>query len=133
MPSKPTRTLAAITAVAALTAVLGLSAAPAGAGVVAKNDKFCAVASDQGLGIDFSGLGPDEARFAAKLMRKAAKTGVPAKLKKDLNKVAKVYDEIAGGEPADKVVADQQTFIVRALTRFGKYVAANCIAPTPST
>jgi hypothetical protein len=133
MPSKPRRTLAVITAAAALTAAVGLSAAPAGARVVARNAKFCAVVSDQGVGIDFEGLGPDEARFAAKLMRKAAKAGVPSKLKKDLNKLAKVYDVIAGGESAAQVVAAQQTFIVKALTRFSKYVAANCIATAPST
>ena len=133
MSSKAKRALVAITAVAALAATLTLSAATAGARVVATNDKFCAVVSDQGLGIDFSGLGPTEARFAAKLMRKAAKTGVPAKLKQDLKKLAKVYDRIAGGESANKVVADQQTFVVKALTRFGKYVAANCIASAPSS
>jgi len=133
MPSKVKRTLVAITAVAAFTASLGLSAAPASARVLVLNDKFCAVLGDQGLGIDFSGLGPAEAKFAAKLSRKAAKTGVPAKLKKDLNKLAKVYDRIAHGEPSIKVLTDRQAFIGKALTRFGKYFAANCIATPPST
>lgn len=133
MSSKPKRALGAITAVAALTAALGLSVAPAGARVVAKNDKFCAVYTDQGAGIDFEGLGPDEAKYAAGLSRKAAKTGVPAKLKKDLKQLAKVYDRIAGGESSNAVVAEQQAFMASALTRFSKYFRANCIPAVPST
>ena len=62
-------------------------AVPAGARVAEKNDKFCKILySDQGAGIDFEGLGPAEAEYAATLMRKLAKAGVPAKLKKDLKK-----------------------------------------------
>lgn len=134
LSSRVKRVFGAVAAVAALTATLGWSAAPAGAGVTATNDKFCAVVSgDQGLGIDFSGLGRDEAKYAAGLSRKAAKTGVPAKLKTDLTKLAKVYDQIAHGASSNKVVADEQAFIVSALTRFGKYLAANCIATAPST
>jgi hypothetical protein len=120
--------LAVVVAVAAIITVLGVSAANAGARVRATNDKFCAVlSSDQGEGIDFEGLAPDEAGFAAKLMRKAARTGVPAKLKADLARIAKVYDRIADGEPAAKVLdAEQQRAILPALTRFSKYAAANC-------
>ena len=85
------------------------------------------LSGDQGTGINFEGLGPAEAKFAAKLMRKAAKAGVPARLKADLAKLAKVYDRIANGEPAAKVLdAAGQKAVLPALTRFSKYVAANC-------
>ncbi|MGI8796978.1 MAG: hypothetical protein ACR2IR_10435 [Acidimicrobiia bacterium] len=88
MLSKCKRVLGAITAVAALAAGLGMLAVPAGARGEAKNDKFCEVlSSDQGAGVDFEGLGPAEAEYAATLNRKLAKTGVPAKLKKDLKKL----------------------------------------------
>ena len=121
---------AVVVAVAAIITMLGVSAARAGARVAATNDKFCAVlSSDQGEGINFEGLAPDEARSAAKLVRKAARTGVPAKLKADLTTIAKVYDRIADGEPAAKVLdAEQQKAILPGLTRFSKYVAANCTA-----
>ena len=120
--------VAVVVAFAAIITVLGVPAASAGARVAATNDKFCAVfSSDQGEGINFEGLAPDEAGFAAKLFRKAARTGVPAKLKADLAKIAKVYDRIADGEPAAKVLdAEQQKAILPGLTRFSKYTAANC-------
>jgi hypothetical protein len=134
MSRKLRRTLAAVITVAALSATFAWSVVPAGATVAAANDKFCALFSDQGAGIDFEGLGPDEAAFAAKLFRKAAKTGVPKKLKKDLKKLVKVYDEIADGKPAIEVLdAKRQAAVLPALTRFGQYVAANCIATPPST
>ena len=132
MSANPKRTVV-LCAVAALTATIGLSASPAVAHVAAANTKFCAVISgDQGSGIDFDGLGPAEATFAAKLMRKAGKTGVPGNLKADLGKLAKVYDRIADGEPAAKVLSPSaQKAILPALTRFSKYVAANCtVVPT---
>ncbi len=132
MSTKPRRVITAVMCVAALGATVGLSAAPAGARVASSNDEFCAIVSDQGVGIDFEGLGPDEAQYAATLMRKAAKTGVPAKLKKDLKKLAKVYDRIAGGESADAVAASKQAFILKALTRFSKYTGANCTPTAPS-
>jgi hypothetical protein len=134
MRAKSKRTAAVLVAGAALATMLGSSAAPAGAQVAATNDKFCSViSSNQGAGIDFEGLAAPEARFAAKLVRKAAKTGVPAKLKADLARIAKIYDRIADGEPAAKVLdAAQQKTLLPALTRFGKYLAANCIA-TPTT
>ena len=114
--------------------MLAVLALPAGARVAQTNDRFCAVFSAQFPSIDFEGLGPDEANFAAKLLRKAAKTGVPGKLKKDLKKIAKVYDRIADGEPAGEVLdAEQQKAILPALTRFSKYYAANCFATVPST
>jgi hypothetical protein len=133
MRAKLKPSVAVVVAAAALTSMLGMSAAHAGARVEATNDKFCTVlSSDQGEGINFEGLAPDEAGFAAKLLRKAARAGVPAKLKADLAKIAKVYDRIANGEPAAKVLdADQQKAILPRLTRFSKYVAANCTtAPT---
>jgi len=95
MPSKANRTLVAITAIAAFLATLGLAAAPVGARVVATNDEFCAVLSNGIPGLDSRGLDPDEAKLGAELSRKAAKTGVPAKLKRDLKKLAKIYDRIA--------------------------------------
>jgi hypothetical protein len=127
------RTTTFMLAVAALPIMLGLSATPAGARVAATNDKFCNVmSSNQGAGIDFQGLAPPEARFAATLLRKAAKTGVPATLKADLARMAKLYDRIAAGESAAKVLdAAQQKTLLPALTRFGKYLAANCVA-TPT-
>ena len=97
MPAKSRRTAALLVALAAFAAV-GISAGPAGARVAATNDQFCSVlSSNQGAGIDFDGLGAPEARLAAKVMRKAAKTGVPATLKADLAKLAAVYDRIAEG------------------------------------
>jgi len=134
MLSKCKRVLGAITAVAALAAGLGMLAVPAGARGEAKNDKFCEVlSSDQGAGIDFEGLGPAEAEYAATLNRKLAKTGVPAKLKKDLKKLATIYERIADGEPANEVVAEEQEFIGKALTRFSKYVQKNCSPTVPSS
>lgn len=109
-------------------------AVPASAGAEAKNPKFCeALYSDKGgQGIDFEGLGPAEAKYAAKLMRKLAKTGVPAKLKSDLGKLAKFYDQIAKGDT--KGIAKQQKTITQALTTFSKYTAKNCSPPrVPST
>jgi hypothetical protein len=54
-------------------------------------------------------------------------------LKADLARIARVYDRIADGEPAAEVLdAAQQRTLLPALTRFGKYLAANCIA-TPTT
>lgn len=132
MFTKPKRIITAVISVAALGATVALSAAPAGATVASANDEFCAIVSGPGGGIDFEGLGPEEAQFAATLMRDAAKAGVPAKLKKDLRKVAKVYDRIADGEPAAVVVAEKQASINKALTRFSKYVGANCGAPAPT-
>jgi hypothetical protein len=125
---------AVIVAFAAMTAMLALSAPPAAARVAAANDKFCAVLyGDQGAGINFEGLSPAEAGFAAKLMRKLAKTGVPTSLKADLVKVAKIYDRIAKGEAAAKVLdAKQQKAILPALKRFSTYVATNCAA-VPTT
>jgi hypothetical protein len=134
MPAKSRRTTALLVALAALATIVGISAAPAGARVAATNDRFCSVlSSDQGAGIDFDGLAAPEARFAAKVIRKAAKAGVPATLKADLAKIAAVYDRIADGEPAAEVLdAAHQKALLPRLTRFGKYVAANCIA-TPGT
>jgi hypothetical protein len=134
MPTKAGRTTAILVALAVLATVLVTSAAPAGARITASNTQFCTVLSgNQGAGIDFDGLGAPEARLAAKVMRKAAKTGVPVRLKADLTSIAAVYDRIADGEPAAKVLdAAHQKALLPRLTRFGKYVAANCIA-TPST
>ena len=133
MPAKSRRTIAVLVAFAAF-ATVGIPAAPAGARVAATNDRFCSVlSSNQGAGIDFDGLEAPEAHLAAKVMRKAAKTGVPATLKADLAKIAAVYDRIAKGEPAAEVLdAAHQKALLPRLTRFGKYVAANCIA-TPGT
>ena len=133
MPAKSRRTTAVLVALAAF-ATVGISAAPAGARVAATNEQFCNVlSSDQGAGIDFDGLGAPEARLAAKVMRKAGKTGVPAALKADLAKIAAIYDRIADGEPAAEVLdAAHQKALLPRLTRFGKYFAANCIA-TPGT
>ncbi len=122
-----------VVAVAALAATSTMLAIPAGARVPAKNAEFCQIlSSDQGAGIDFDGLGPDEAKFAANLTRKLAKTDVPAKLKRDLVKLAKLYDKIASGAPANTVIAAEQKFVTRVLTAFSKYVSANCIASSPS-
>ena len=134
MPTKAGRTTAILVALAVLATVLVTSAAPAGARITASNTQFCTVlSSNQGAGIDFDGLGAPEARLAAKVMRKAAKTGVPVRLKADLTSIAAVYDRIAHGEPAAEVLdAAHQKALLPRLTRFGKYVAANCIA-TPST
>ena len=133
MPAKSRRSTAVLIALATFAAV-GIAAAPAGARVATANEQFCNVlSSDQGAGIDFDGLGAPEARLAAKVMRKAAKSGVPATLKADLSKIAAVYDRIADGEPAAEVLdAAHQKALLPRLTRFGKYFAANCIA-TPGT
>jgi hypothetical protein len=106
---------------------------PAAAHAAPANGKFCALFSGQYPSIDFEGLGPAEARLGAELFGKAAKSGVPAKLKKDLKKMAKVYDRIADGESAAEVLdAAQQRRILPSVTRFSKYFATQC-APTPST
>jgi len=135
MKTRFKQTKVALVAIATCIAACGISAVPAGARVTEKNTKFCAaIGSDQGAGIDFEGLGPQEAAFAAKLERKLAKTGVPTKLKKDLGKLARVYDRIAKGESAAEVLdAAGQAAILPALTRFSKYFAANCVEIPPST
>lgn len=136
MLSKSKRVLGVTTAVATLAAGLGMLAGPASARVAEKNDKFCAVFNDayaeDAPDIDFEGLGPAEAEFAATLNRNLAKTGVPAKLKKDLKKLAKIYDRIADGA-TESEIADEQDFILKALTRFSKYVTANCQPAVPSS
>jgi hypothetical protein len=115
-------------------AMVGVLAAPARARVTQTNGEFCAVFSAQLPSIDFEGLGPDEAVLGAKLFRQAAKTGVPAKIKADLKKVAKVYERIGHGEPAADVLdAAQQRRILPSLRRFSKYFATNCFASAPST
>ena len=134
MFSKRKRVLGVITAVAAFSAGLGMLAGPASARVEQKNARFCEIlSSDQGAGIDFEGLGAAEAEYAAKLNRRLAETGVPAKLKKDLKKLAKVYQRIADGEDASTVIADEQAFLGKALTRFSKYVQANCTPAVPTS
>jgi hypothetical protein len=138
MPASSVRSPARAAALVAVIATVGLtimaSSTIAGARVAATNDRFCSViAGDQGAGVDFDGLGVPEARLAARVVRKAAKTGVPAPLQADLARIASIYDRIAGGEPAAKVLdAKQQKALLPALSRFGRYVAANCIA-TPAT
>ena len=132
MSSTSKRAFAAIISTAALGATIGITAAPAGARVTAANTEFCVIVSDPGINIDFDGLGPEEAEYAAGLMRDAAKTDVPSKLKKDLLKLAKVYDRIADGEPSVDVIASKQTFVNKALTRFSKYTAQQCIT-TPES
>jgi hypothetical protein len=137
MPASSVRSSTRAVALVALIAGVGLtitgSPTITGARVAATNDRFCSViAGDQGAGVDFDGLGVPEARLAARVIRKAAKTGVPAPLKADLARIASMYDRIAAGEPAAKVLdARQQKAILPALAKFGKYVAANCIA-TPA-
>ena len=127
------RVFNAILAVALGAGLVAVLAVPAGASVPVKNDKFCKILySDQGAGIDFEGLEPPEAEHAAKLMRKLAKTGVPASLKKNLKKVAKIYDRIAdGASPSD--IAEDQGEIIKALTQFSKYVQKNCTPVVPSS
>lgn len=125
--------MAVLVVVGALVVMIGVPALHAGARAAATNVKFCALLSnDQGQGINFEGLAPDEAGFAAKRLRRAARAGVPATLKADLAKIAKVYDRIADGEsPAEVLDAEQQQAILPGLTRFSKYAAANCTtAPT---
>jgi hypothetical protein len=132
MFSTAKRVLVSCTAIAALAAGSVVLASPAGAEVTAKNTKFCTTLySDQGTGINFEGLKPPEARYAASLMRKLAKTGVPGKLKSDLLSVAKVYSKIAKG--ATSLSAKEQASVGKALTRFSKYVAANCSPSVPAT
>jgi len=114
---------------------VALLAAPAGARAAQTNDEFCELlSSDQGVGINFEGLDPDEAEYAGTLVRKLIKTGVPKKVKKALKKIAKVYDRIAEGEPAAEVLdAEQQQRILPELSRFSKYFSANCFVTVPST
>jgi len=136
MSARSSRSAASVVALVALVTTLSLAlvAAPAGARVAAANDRFCSViAGDQGAGISFDGLSAPEARLAAKIVRQAAKTGVPSRLKADLSKIAAVYDRIADGEPAAEVLdAAHQKALLPGLTRFGKYLAANCVATATS-
>jgi hypothetical protein len=128
------RRSSALIAVGIAAASVGVLAAPAGARVETKNDKFCEIlATDQGVGIDFEGLGPAEGEYAAALVRKLAKTGVPPKLKKDFKKLAKIYDRIGNGEPSDAVIREQLPFVQKALTRFSKYFQKNCVPAVPAT
>ena len=132
MFSKSKRMLAAFLGAAALAVTIGVSAVPASARVASSNEEFCAVFAAQFPAIDFEGLGPDEAKLGAKLFHKGAKAGVPAKLKKDMNKIAKIYARIAHGEAASDVLdADTQASVLPRLTRFSKYFAANCVATAP--
>jgi hypothetical protein len=132
MFSTAKRVIVSFTAIGVLAAGSAVLASPVGAEVGAKNTKFCQVlSSDQGTGINFEGLGPAEAKFAAKLERKLAKTGVPAQLKTDLLNLAKVYDRIAKG--ASSLSAKEQASAGKALVRFSKYVAANCSPGVPAT
>jgi len=131
-----TKRISSIVVVVALaSALVVMLAVPAGARVAQKNTEFCEIlSSDQGAGIDFEGLEPPEAEYAATLVRKLAKTGVPAKLKKDLKRLAKdVYDRIAAGESENEVTPEQLSFVQSALTRFSKYVGKNCVPAVPST
>lgn len=131
MSSKTRRIAAALISTAALGTTIGITATPASARASATVEEYCAIVSDPGTGIDFEGLSPQEADYAATLMRKAAKTGVPAKLKRDLKKLAKIYDQISNGaDPAD-VATEKQSFILKAFTRFGKYTAAHCVGTPP--
>jgi len=135
MESKVRRVSTAIVVAGVAAALLTVLAVPAGARVAEKNEKFCEIlyGGDQGAGLDFDGLSPAEAELAAKLFRSLANTGVPAKLKKDLKKLAKVDQRIADGEPANVVLADEQESIGKALARLTKYVGANCSPAVPST
>ena len=123
------RVLAALIAVSAL----GVMAVPAGASVGAKNDKFCeTLNTNQGGGISpEDDWEPGEFEYAAGLVRKLAKTGVPGKLNKDLKKLAKLYERIADGESSNEVISGELAFVQKALKRLSKYFAANC-APPPS-
>ena len=127
-------TSAAVAAGLAATFTAAL-AVPAGATLPAKNDKFCEMVSGSNgaAGIDFEGFSPKEAAYAARLFRRLANTGVPARLEKDLKRLAKIDQRVADGDPARKVLAAEQEFIAPALTRFSKYVGANCSPPVPST
>jgi hypothetical protein len=70
VPTKWKPPVVVLVAVAALVTALGVSTADAGARVEATNAKFCAVlSSDQGQGINFEGLAPNEARFGANLLQ----------------------------------------------------------------
>jgi hypothetical protein len=134
MTSRVKRVFVAVALVATLGLTSMVLAVPASARVAAPNTKFCQIlSSDQGAGINFDGLGTAEAKYAAKLNRTLAKTGVPAKLKRDLEKLAKIYDRIADGVAANTVIASEQKFITKVLTEFSTYVRENCTASVPST
>ena len=134
MSSPVERVFSTVVAAAVVATTLTLFAAPAGARVGTQNTQFCqALASDQGAGTDFEGLGPVEATYAAGLTRKLAKTGVPAKLKRDLEKLAKLYDKIAAGAAANAVVAGKQKFATMVLVELTSYVKENCTTSVPST
>ena len=130
------RASAAATVAAGLAATCAsFLAVPAGATLPAKDDKFCEIVygGKGAAGIDFEGFSRKEAAYAARLFRKLAATGVPAKLEKDLRKLAKIDQRVADGEPAGTVLVAEQKVVNSALTRFSKYVSANCSPPVPST
>ena len=133
-PERPRvkQVLGVVVAIGLLAAASAVFALPAGARVPAPNAKFCQIlSSDQGAGIDFDGLGAAEAKYAAKLTRRLAKTGVPAKLKSDLGKLAKVYDRIGEGESSAAVLAGEQKAITKSLVGLTTYVTANCAPSAP--
>jgi len=122
MNSTPVRSVAVVVA-SALLLVVGL-AGPSGAAVSArratKNTKFCEVLSDGGdLQTD---LNPDSADFAIQRIGKLLATDPPAKIKKALKKIRKVYRLIADGKPASEVLVSA----AKSFTTFSKYVVSNC-------
>lgn len=122
MNSTPVRSVAVVVA-SALLLVVGL-AGPSGAAVGArratKNTKFCEVFSDGGdLQTD---LNPDSADFAIQRIAKLLATDPPAKIKKALKTIRKVYRRIAAGETA----SEQLVTAAKSFTAFSKYVVSNC-------
>jgi quercetin dioxygenase-like cupin family protein len=134
MAARVKQVFGVVVAIGVLAAASAVFAPPAGARVPAKNANFCQIlSSDQGADIDFDGLGAAEAKYAANLTRQLAKSGVPAKLKSDLGKLAKVYDRIADGESPEAVLAAEQKAITKSLMSFTTYVSANCSPSAPGS
>jgi hypothetical protein len=98
--------------------------------VPAKNPAFCKALSSQQ---DISGIGRKDSKKIVRVIKKAAKTNVPAKLKADLKILIALYQRIADGTRPAKAIASGGTKLATALTDFTKYVGKNCSSYSPST
>jgi hypothetical protein len=131
------RKLAAVVTMVALTAGVGLVAAPAGASAPAKNTKFCKALSSASDNIDAlptsgTSVNKKQAAATAKAIRKAAKSA-PPKIKSALNTLADAYQRLADGDSIIDVIASDGLDYAKALGTFGKYYAKNCTSLTDLT
>ncbi len=125
MPSAITRVIAS-TAIAALaTVTLGALASPAGATAHHDTAAFCALFKDS-PSIDSAGTNKAELEAGIKLLRKAARTGVPGKVRRAIRRTIRFYRSVENGGSATQLASDPG--VLRAFTTIGTYVATHCSA-----